>query len=236
MLPNLYPLKGLQGRVDTEISAKPLEQFSINPMIIRSELSGDIYSFYFNNMIYNGQPMRGVPKVNQDILRAKLNTWLKPSDRKYIKLVDYNNTKSKFSFDIDSWLEDGLKNCKPYDNYMILSRSYKLSKPLPNMIACYGMEMVYGKYISDRFKKYISQSSGRSKDLLSIIEKFTGKNKGNIQMFEYRYDRVSNSVIATIKPIYVAMLVATATALAKDESWKKKVNFDKTVGMFLNLK
>lgn len=236
MLPNLYPLKGLQGRVDTDISAKPLEQFSVNPMIIRSELYGDVYSFYFNNMIYNGQPMRGTPRVNQEVLKSKLNTWLKPSDRKYIKLVDYNTSKSKFSFDIDGWLEDGLKDCKPYDNYMNLSRSYRLSKPLPYVISCYGMEMVYGKYIAEKFKKYISKNSSKSKDLLSVIERFTGKDKGSLPMFEFRYDRISNSVIASVKPIYVATLVATATMLAKDESWKKKVDFDKTVGMFLKIR
>lgn len=237
MVPNLYPLKGLQGRVDTDISAKPLTQFSINPMIIRQNLVGDEYSFYFNNMVYNGQPMRGDTKVDQSVLKAKLNTWLKPTDRKYIKLVDYDNQKSKFVFDIDSWLEDGLKDCKPYDNYMNFSRSYRLSKPLPYMVTVYGMEMIFGKYISERFKRNLSKKVELRKDMFSMVEKATNKTLGlnSLSMFEFRYDRTTNSIICSVKPTYMGMIFAAATALSKDDSWKKKVNFDKTVGMFLKL-
>ena len=61
-------------------------------------------------------------------------------------------------------------------------------------------------------------------------------NLDSLNLFDYRYDKVSNSVVVSVKPIYVASLTAAATVMVKDETWKKKVNFDKTVGMFLKFK
>lgn len=238
MTPNLYPLKGLQGRVEREISAKPATNFTINPMINKSTLASDTYSFYFNNMCFCADPMHGSLKVDHAELGKKLRTWIKPSDREYIKLVDWNTGNSKFDFDIDKWLEDGLKGCKPYDNYMTLSRSYRLSRQLPYMIRVFGMEMVYSKYIAERFKRHLKTKPELRKDLFSVVEDVSKKHFhiDSVSMFEYRYDRVSNSVIVSVKPAYIASIMAAASVMAKDESWKKKVNFDKTVGMFLKFK
>lgn len=236
MIPNLYPLKGLQGRVEREISAKPTTNFSISPMLIRSSLSSDIYSLYFSNMCFSAEPRRGDLVVDQTELRKKLNTWLKPSDREYIKLSDFNTSKSKFDFDVDKWLDDSLKNYKPYDNYMTMSRSYKLSKQLPYLIRVFGLEMDYSKYIANRFKKFVKNKPDFKKDLFSVVEDVSKKHLhlDVSVMFDYRYDRVSNSVIVSVKPAYITSILAAASVMAKDENWKKKVNFDKTVGTLLN--
>ena len=235
MVPNLYPLKGLQGRVEREISAKPVTNFTINPMLIKSSLASDTYSLYFNNMCFSSEPRRGDLKVDQVELRKKLNTWLKPTDRGYVKLVDFNTTNSKFDFDVDKWLDDSLKNYKPYDNYMTMSRSYRLSKQLPYLVRVFGLEMDYSKYIADRFKRYVKNKPEFKKDLFSVVEDVSKKHLhlDASSMFDYRYDRVSNSVIVSVKPAYVTSILAAASVMAKDESWKKKINFDKTVGMFL---
>lgn len=233
-----YPLKGLSGRVDTEISAKPSINFVINPILISNGLNGDEYYFIFNNMCFDNSPRRGILKVDHNILKSKLQSWIKPSDRAYIKLESFDNTKSRFSFCIDDWLKDGLKNCKPYDNFLSMSRSYKLGRQLPQMVLLYGTEMTYGKYIAEHFKKMLKQSNQLRSNVFGIIEEISKKhlNLDSLNLFDYRYDKVSNSVIVSVKPIYVASLTAAATIMAKDDSWKKKVNFDKTVGMFLKFK
>lgn len=238
MIPNLYPLKGLQGRVEREISAKPTTNFTISPMLIRSSFSSDTYSLYFNNMCFSAEPRRGELKVDQTELRRKLNTWLKPSDREYIKLIDFDTARSRFDFDVDKWLDDSLKNYKPYDNYMTMSRSYKLSKQLPYLVRTFGLEIDYSKYITNRFKKFVKNKPDFKKDFFSVIEDVSKKHLhlDASAMFDYRYDRVSNSVIVSVKPVYVASILAAASVMAKDETWKKKVDFDKAVGMFLKFK
>lgn len=234
----MYPFQGPAARLTKDVVSGPVEQFSINPMIIHSEVVGGKYYFTFQNMCYTGQPIAGNLVVNKNTLKQKLEAWVKPNDRKYIKIVDFNSTKSKFVFDIDSWIEDGLKNCKPYNNNLSLSKGYKLGCQLPYMVSVYGMEMAYGKLVSERFKEILKSKPELRKNVFGIIEDISEK-KLKIKstfMFDYRYDKIMNSVIVSVKPTFISSIMATATILAQDKSWKKKVDFDKKVGMFFKFK
>lgn len=236
---NLYPLQGIAGRaVDNSLSTKPVDIFSISPLIIGSYLQNDLYVFNFKNMCFNNQPVRDYLRVNQTILKSKLEGWLKQSDKKYIKLADYNNLDSKFVFDIDAWLDDSLKGCKPYTNYLAMSKSYKLSKQLPYMVSVYGMETEYGKYICEHFKKYLKTHKELRNNVFGIIEDICTKHLHleSISMFDYTYNRMSNSVVVSVKPVYVATITAAAYKLKSSLDDKKKVDFDKSVGMFLKFK
>lgn len=238
MLPNnLYPLKGLQGRLAPGLSNQPVTVFSINPLIVNSRIQNDTLIFTFNNMCFNNTPIPGDLKVNQGILKQKLNSWIKPQDKKYIKLVDFNNQNSKFAFDIDSWLEDGLTKHSVF-SVLGTSKTYKLSKQLPYMVSVYGNEFEYGKYISEKFRKKLVRFPELRKDIFGIIEDVSRKHLKieSVSMFEYKYSKINNTVSVSLKPVYVASVVGAITLMAKDETWKKKVNFDKTVGMFLKFK
>lgn len=236
---NLYPLQGIAGRaIDNSLSTKPVDVFSISPLIIKSYLQNDMYIFYFKNMCFNNQPVRDYLRVNQMVLKNKLGSWLKSTDKKYIKLADYNNLESKFVFDIDAWLDDSLKGCKPYTNFLMMSKSYKLSKQLPYMVSVYGLEMSYGKYICDHFKKYLKTHKELRNNVFGIIEDISTKHLhlDSISMFDYTYNRTSNSVVVSVKPIYTAMITAAAYKIKNSLQDNKKVDFDKSVGMFLKFK
>ena len=237
MIPdNLYPLKGLQGRLDG-VSSKPVTDFSINPLIASSRIQNDTYIFTFNNMCFNNLPHTGDLKVDQNVLKQKLNTWIKPQDRKYIKLVDFNNQTSKFVFDIDSWLEDGLKNYTTFAT-LGMSKTYKLGRQLPYMMLVYGNEFEYGKYIAERFRRKLKQYPELRKNIFGIVEDVSRKHlkMDSVSMFEYKYSKINNTVYVGVKPVYIATIAGAISVMSKDESWKKKVNFDKTVGMFLKFK
>lgn len=239
MLPyNMYPLKGLSGRVDTDITNKPVTQFAINPMIVSANIRNDMYIFTFNNMCYNNLPNKGYLNVDSKVLKEKLEAWIKPSDRKYIKLAYFDKQTSKFVFDIEAWLEDGMKNCTAYGDPMKMSKTYRLSVKLPYMIGVYGNEFEFSKYISEHFKKALVKKPELRKNIFGIIEDISRKHlkMDSVGMFEYNYNRMSNAVSVSVKPHYAAGLVASATILLKDESWKKKIDFDKTVGMFLKIR
>lgn len=238
MLPNnLYPLKGLQGRLDTGLSNQPVSDFSINPLIVNSKIQNDTLIFTFNNMCFNNMPNPGDLKVNQSILKQKLSSWIKPQDRKYIKLADFNNQISKFVFDIDSWLEDGIKSCTTFAT-LGTSKTYKLGKQLPYMVSVYGNEFEYGKYIAERFRRKLRQYPELRKNIFGIVEDVSRKHlkMDSVTMFEYKYSRINNTVSVSVKPVYLASIVGAISVIAKDVSLKKKVNFDKTVGMFLKFK
>lgn len=233
----IYPLKGLYGRVDRDISAQPTSQFSINPLLLRAIIEKDEYCFYFNNMCYSGQPTRGNLIVNQSTLRDKLNSWIHPSDRKYVRLVSFTNEKSKFVFDIDSWLEDSLKTCVPDRNFFYMSQSYRLNKSLPYMVTAYGMEMTYGKYITDHFKAYLKRNKIYRNRVLGAMEKVADRAFGlsSLSVFEYRYNKMSNTIVMSVKPVFAASLIAAGGALLKSRAVKKD-DFDKSVGVFLKIR
>ena len=188
-------------------------------------------------MCFNNKPIPGELKVNQSVLKQKLNSWIKPQDRKYIKLADFNNQNSKFVFDIDSWLEDGIKSYTTFAT-LGMSKTYKLGKQLPYMVSVYGNEFEYGKYIAEKFRRKLKQYPELRKNIFGIVEDVSRKHlkMDSVAMFEYKYSRINNTVSVSVKPAYLASIAGAISIMAKDDSWKKKVNFDKTVGMFLKFK
>lgn len=238
MLPGMTSFKGpFSGRVEG-LETQPTSQFNIAPSIVSSKVINDVYYFTFMNLCHNNMPTVGQLKVNQAALKDKLNKWIKPQDRKYIKLVDFNTQTSKFAFDIDEWLKDSLKNCAPVKMSFGMSKTFRLNVALPYMIRVYGMEMEFGKYVSEHFKKALKQNKLLRGTVFGALEEIINKtlNKEAISMFDYTYDRMNNSVNVSVKPIYLATLTLVTTSYIKKEDKKKKIDFDKTVGMFLKIK
>ena len=238
MTPNMTTFNGpFSGRVDG-LETQSTSQFSISPIIVKSRVENDVYYFTFQNMCYNGMPTVGQLKVNQNALKDKLNTWIKPQDKKYIKLVDYNTQTSKFAFDIDAWLDDGLKNCRPERLSLGMSKSFRLSVKLPYMVSVYGLEMEFGKYIEEHFKRALRKNKMLRNTVFGALEHIVNKtlSKDSVSMFDYSYNRMNNAVNVSVKPIYLATLTLVTTKFIKDDKLKKEIDFDKTVGMFLKLK
>lgn len=228
---------GPSGRLDKSVPVQPATQFSISPLLIRAAVEKDEYCFYFNNMCYSGQPSKGGLVVNRNTLKDKLNSWIRPSDRKYVRLEAFTNEKSKFVFDIDSWMDDSLKTCRPESSAFYMTQSYRLNRPLPYMVMAYGMEMEYGKYITDHFKAYLKKNKIYRSKVLGAMEKVADRAFGlsSLSVFEYRYNKITNSVVMSVKPVFAASLLAAGAAVLKSGA-VKRADFDRSVGVFLRLR
>lgn len=226
-----YPFGGFPTRLDKDINAGAIKNFSVNPYITMQKVVNGKYLLTFQNMCYTSEPHPGILKVDQNILKEKLNNWVKPSDKKYIKLISYDTNKSTFEFNIDKWLDDGLKNCRPYMEIGGLTKSYRLGVQLPYMFRTNGLEMLYTKFICDNFKKTIKNNSRLRKDVFSIVEDLSNKILGvnSVNMFDYSYNVTSNAVTVSLKPIYIGGLLAAASILVKKKKLSKKKDFDETV-------
>lgn len=233
-----YPLNGLAGNLSNEVYSTQVKQFNISPTLMFSKVEKDIYYLKFNNMCHTNQIIKGTISVDNKILKEKLESWIRPEDRKYIKLVSWNTQQSIFAFDADIWLEDAIKNSVNTVNMVTFSKSYRLSKQLPYMIRVYGLNMAYEKYIADAFKNKLKKNSKTREDIFSMITSITGKNLGldKINMFEYNYVYSSNSVTVNLKPLYMTTILAAASMYLKKKDNKKDKDFDKTVGLFIKLK
>lgn len=218
---------------------KPIKRFNINPMFVRSRCVKDKYEMYFQNTCFDGTPFLGVLNVDKDALKDKLNKWIKPRDRKYVTLDEYSNSHSKFVFNIKEWMDDGFKSVKPYTDYVTFTRTYRLANLLPDCVATFGTGMMYEKQIAEYFKKYLKENAKLRKDVYGMIENITNKvlNTSHLSMFDYKYNKVDNSISVTLKPQFVGGVLASLKLLAneKKKGALKKVNFDKTVKKYLNI-
>lgn len=231
----MTPLSWPIARFDNSITAQPTKNFTIFPSLIRTAIEKDDYYFYFNNMCATQEIQRNGLKVDQKVLEQKLKAWLKPGDRDYIKLVYFDTNKSIFKFDIDKWFADGLKNISSKPGFTTFSRDYKLSKMLPIMVRVYGLEMSYTKFIADKFKSEIKKNSKLRNTVSEFIENLTAKKLSidKTLIFDYTYDKVSNSINVSIKPMYFGMIMAAISLYTQKKEKVKTVDFDKTVNIFL---
>ena len=216
---------------------KPLKKFSINPMFVRSSCEKEKYKMIFQNMCYDGTPYLGMLNVDKNVLKEKLTNWLRPKDREYVKLEDYDNLKSTFSFDIKKWMDDGFKMTKPSTDYVTFTRTYRLSKPLPSCVASYGTGMAYETQIAEYFKKYLKENAKLRKDVYGMIENITNKTLGlgSLSIFDYTYNKVDNSISVTLKPVFVGGVLASVKLMLDKKNKKGKINFDKTVKKYLKI-
>ena len=235
---NQYPLKGLQGQLSNEVYSIQVKQFNIFPSLMFSKVENDVYYLKFNNMCSTNQIIKGVISVNQDELKRKLEAWIRPEDRKYIKLASYNTQYSVFAFDLDKWLDDSVKNTVNTISYATFTKSYRLSKQLPYMIRVYGLGMAYEKLITEHFKNYLKKNTKTREDIFSMVTDITLKPLGieKTSMFDYKYDYTGNSIIVSLKPLYIASVIAAASKIMNSKDKNKKVDFDKKVSMFLKFK
>lgn len=233
-----FPLQGLGSRIVPDVQTQSVKQFGISPVFVYSKIEKDVYYLKFNNMCFTNQIVPGVLTVDNDVLKSKMINWLKPDDRKYIKLVSCNTQYSIFAFDADVWLEDSLKNSTNSIIYTTFQKSYKLSQQLPYLIRVYGLNMIYEKYIADTFKKKLKNNTNTRQDILSMI---TGTIKKVVSIeklncFEYKYVYQSNTVNVSLKPIFYGIALAAIAKLANKKQTKETKNFDKTVEFFLKTK
>lgn len=234
----LYPLKGLEGQLSNDVHTSQVKQFSIAPQIVFSRVEKEVYYLKFNNMCHTNQIISNTISVDSDVLKRKLESWIRPEDRKYIKLVSWNTQYSVFAFDADIWLEEALKNSVNVVSYTTFSKSYRLSKQLPYMIRVYGLGMTYEKYIAEAFKRKLRKNTKTREDIFSMITSITNKvlTLDKLNIFEYNYVYSSNSVTVSLKPLFMGSVLAATAQCLKNKDKKKDINFDKTVGLFIKLK
>ena len=66
-----YPLSGLMGRLDNEVSSDKVKQFDISPILMFSKVEKDVYYLKFSNMCNTNQVIKGVISVDNKVLQLK---------------------------------------------------------------------------------------------------------------------------------------------------------------------
>lgn len=232
---NFFPLNGTRKR-SFEISSQPTTQFNIFPRIAYSRVENNDYYMTFQNFCSTMQITPGLINVDQTALKRKLEAWVRPEDRKYIKLVSFNTNKSVFKFDVDVWLNDVFKGTIPSTNVSTFTKSYRFTKQLPYMVRVYGLTYLYEKHVAEKFRAFLKKQPDKRESVFSMITNITGKTLGldKLNMFEYTYNWQSNTINVNLKPIYFASVLAAASMYLKKKN-TKKLDFDKSVMKFLKI-
>lgn len=212
--------------------------FSISPSFIRcSFMNNNLYILYDNLCFSPNMSMFTNVKFDRILLKNKLEKFIKQEDKKYVKLDTFDVNRSRFCFDIESWLNDSFKGVIP-TKILGYKRVFKLKKKVPLMLEAYTGRIVLKGYIDKYFKEYVKKHTELRKEIFGIItdniEKVLKLNAVN--MFDYNYDFLSNTITISLKAVYISTLVSWIAV----ESSKPKVNttsdFDKNVYDFLKFK
>ena len=160
-----------------------------------------------------------LPKGKQNIsfrdidlvsLRDAIEQNMRPYDKNYIKLKNFDNMRAEFIFDIKKWLRDSLQNVRPLTKYGSFTREFKLRKRLPFMILQDPLQKGFEDFLLKNFYQYLDVTHKDSKWFRALIPETTRRNlRIKIRdMFNWSYDFTWNSIIATMKPLYILGLLA----------------------------
>lgn len=200
-----------------------IKTFNINPSLIHAEVISGVYYFTFQNYCFNGSSSVFGTHFDQNVLKDKLTSWLKPDDRKYIKIVSYDTTKSKFAFDIDRWLDDSFTGVKARTSLVRFQRVYSLKVMPPFMVRSYGQRIEFERYVGAYFKDYCKEHPKLRKTVFNIITNEVERtlNINAVNFFDYSYDYGSNHIAVTLKSAYqMTVMAAIVAALNKDDKTK----------------
>jgi hypothetical protein len=224
-----YPQTGLAAKTNIP-KEKVSKTFSINPSIINSKIEGGMYYFSFNNNCYSVN-MDFYTKIDQDTLKTKLNNWLRESDKKYIKLVSFDTNKSRFVFDIDAWLDDGMKNIKSTKSIIRFQRKYMLKVQPPYIVRTCGQRYDLQKYIASYFKDYCKKHPELRKTVFNIVTDEVEKKMriGAVNYFDYSYDYQSNCISVSLKPVYEMTVMSAIILMLQKKNETKTMGFDNSV-------
>jgi hypothetical protein len=195
-----------------------ITEFNIAPALVNSKSNRNGYfEFLFINNIYpiKFTGLGTITKIDKNKLKQRLEAFIKPTDRKYIKLSEFTHMKSIFIFDIDEWLNDCFKNIKIEAFNSSWDRVAKLKLIPPHMVRIFAMRLDIEKYIGTYFKTYVEKHPIMRKDLVKHIPQSVFKvfNLKEENLFDFIYEYSSNRIIGRLKPQYVAMIVLGITKL-----------------------
>jgi hypothetical protein len=145
-----------------------------------------------------------------------------------MKLISYSTNRATFEFDYKKWMNDSLRNVKPNNRVSKFEQRFKFKKQLPKMIQ-YSASMDFEKFMIRKFKEYMETNRKNR----TWFEKFlprgiSGKiRKGISHMFEYTYDKQSNTIIAKLKDLYIlGILFAVGHTIDSNLRGKKLIDID----------
>lgn len=211
-----------------------IENFDLTLTFINAKVANGKYTFlYMNNIISKdfsiGSMGIRASQINFRELQSKIMSNVNKSDLKYIKLKEFNTSKSIFVFDIDSWLDDALKNVKGVVFLSRFDKEYRLKIQPPKMVMYYGIRPDFSKYVASYFKEYIKKKPNQRNVLFDMVPKnYENVIKTNTaNMFDYEYEFQNNRMIVRLKSVYITGLIFSAFSLISKENQKK--SFDEMV-------
>lgn len=209
--------------------------FDVNITFVNAKVSNGKYSFLFMNSIMsksltsNSMGIRA-SQIDMKKLQASIMSKVDKKDLKYIKLKEFSTSRSIFIFDIDSWLDDALKNVSGKVYLSRYDKEFRLNIQPPTMVRHYGIRVEFSKYVANYFKEYAKKKPQQRNSLFNIIPKSYEKTlKTHISnMFDYEYDFQSNRIIVRLKTIFLTGLIFSSFALAGN-NFKANMSFEDMV-------
>jgi hypothetical protein len=211
-----------KGFLDITKQKDEIIDFNISPVLVNSKSNRNGYfEFLFINNIYPTKftGLGTITKADKNKLKQKLEAFIKPTDKKYIKLSEFTHMRSVYIFNIEEWLNDCFKNIKIEAFNSSWDRVAKLKIIPPHMVRIFAMRLDIEKYIGTYFKTYIGKHPVLRKDLIKHIPQSAFKifNLKEENLFDFVYEYNSNRIIGRLKPQYVGIIILAITKLKNNK-------------------
>lgn len=225
------------GAVIPVIPVKDIE-YDVMLTFVNAKVSNGKYTFLFMNSISSRDISKNNIRASQmDMkkLQSKIMGKVEQKDLKYIKLKEFSTSRVVFVFDIDSWLDDALRNVTGRVYLSKYDKEFKLRIQPPAMVRYYGIRIEFSRYVANYFKEYAKKKPQQRNVLFNIIPKsYENVVRTHVSnMFDYEYDFQSNRIIVRLKTIFLTGLIYASFALT-DKKLNSRQKFEDMVNKNLS--
>jgi len=226
-------IKGLWVEPEKKIQQKQkIKPSQLNMRLLYNRPVGKTYRVVQEIILANGNVFDPRPIQMKNIDRRSFEDQIKKRigayDANYMKLVNYSTNKAVFDLDYKKWVNDALRDVRPSNRLSKFEQRFKLKKQLPKMIQ-YSTSMEFDKFLIRKFKEYMETNrKNRTWFEKFLPREISGKIRNGIShMFEYTYDKQSNTIIAKLKDIYImGVLFAVGHTVDSKLRGKKLIDID----------
>ena len=207
---------------------KDLIIIKLNDLEISFNLARRVGSEYKIEYLVKMIEVKRSSEIDKKSLEESIIKKLNNEDAKYLILKEFSTFKAVFWFDYRKWLKDSASNITPVKDFAGFRKVFKFSKPIPKVISYDFIQVGFSAFIVDKFQKFIKLNRKEKSwfsGMLSDENERKMMNKFDY-FFNFSYDYQTNSITATVNPIYIGILLVAANQIQKT---KKFTNFFESV-------
>ena len=181
--------------------------------------TGGTFKLYYNvQIITRGRKVDPKKKltpatIDMESLREAILSSIGKYDRKYLVLKKFDDRKAVFELDHEKYLKDATRSLRPTIKYSKFNREFKFKQAPPKEVLRNAIPSTYGDFITRKFMDWLEDNKTKQKKWFKYLIPKSQQSRIRTKfrnMFDWSYDQQKNTIVASLKNIYVVALMYAA--------------------------